>query len=590
MPIEKPGLKPGRKLYWINKLKKHLSKSVFKNPTFKAGLLWLLPAAFLAYFFYQPLLALFERLLSMGSGFSLAAISWEKVWGPLRFTILQAALSTLLTLMIGLPGAWLFTTFDFTGKRVLKVLSTLPFILPTVVVAAGFNALLGPRGWLNLGLMTILGLESPPIQFLNTFGAILTAHVFYNTTIIIRVVSSSWSGQNIRLKHAAQVLGASPWRTFREVTLPLLRPSILAATLLVFLFNFTSFGVVLILGGPRFATLEVEIYIQALRLLNLPLASLLSLIQLAFTLLITVLHNQLSGQEALNITPASHSIGVRKPKPGLERWMVALLVILLFSLLVAPLASLALRSFVKLEANRGERGEIQQGFTLQYYRELMVNRRGSLFYVPPIAAARNSLLFALIVILITLILGGLVAYALQQRTPLNKVLDPLLMLPLGASAITLGLGFILVFNKPPFSQLAFPILLPIAHSLIALPFVVRTLTPTLKNISPSLRNAARVLGASPLRVWLEVDLPLLTPAILVSAIFALTISLGEFGASTFLARPAYPTLPVAIFRYISQPGALNYGQALAMSTLLMAVCASGILLIERLQRSNEASN
>jgi thiamine transport system permease protein len=133
-------------------------------------------------------------------------------------------------------------------------------------------------------------------------------------------------------------------------------------------------------------------------------------------------------------------------------------------------------------------------------------------------------------------------------------------------------------------------LLPIAHSLIALPFVVRTLTPTLNNISPSLRNAARVLGASPLRVWLEVDLPLLTPAILVSAIFALTISLGEFGASTFLARPAYPTLPVAIFRYISQPGALNYGQALAMSTLLMAVCASGILLIERLQRSNEASN
>jgi thiamine transport system permease protein len=590
MPIEKPGLKPGRKLYWINKLKKHLSKSVFKNPTFKAGLLWLLPAAFLVYFFYQPLLALFERLLSMGSGFSLAAISWEKVWGPLRFTILQAGLSTLLTLMIGLPGAWLFTTFDFTGKRVLKVLSTLPFILPTVVVAAGFNALLGPRGWLNLGLMTILGLESPPIQFLNTFGAILTAHVFYNTTIIIRVVSSSWSGQNIRLKHAAQVLGASPWRTFREVTLPLLRPSILAATLLVFLFNFTSFGVVLMLGGPRFATLEVEIYIQALHLLNLPLASLLSLIQLAFTLLITVLHNQLSGQEALNITPASPSIGVRKPKPGLEGWMVALLVILLFSLLVAPLASLALRSFVKLEANRGERGEIQQGFTLQYYRELMVNRRGSLFYVPPIAAARNSLLFALIVILITLILGGLVAYALQQRTPLNKVLDPLLMLPLGASAITLGLGFILVFNKPPFSELAFPILLPIAHSLIALPFVVRTLTPTLNNISPSLRNAARVLGASPLRVWLEVDLPLLTPAILVSAIFALTISLGEFGASTFLARPAYPTLPVAIFRYISQPGALNYGQALAMSTLLMAVCASGILLIERLQRSNEASN
>ena len=569
-------------------MKHLLNKRFFKTPSFKAGLLWLLPAGFLAFFFYHPLLALFQRLTSLDASFNFADLPWDKIYSPLQFTTVQAALSTLLTLIIGLPGAWLFARFEFAGKRVLKVLSTLPFILPTVVVAAGFNTLLGPRGWLNLGLMAVLGLEAPPIQFLNTFGAILTAHVFYNTTIVIRVVSNSLSQQNIRLKHAAQVLGASPWRTFREVTLPLLRPSILAATLLVFLFNFTSFGVVLMLGGPRFATLEVEIYIQALHLLNLPLASLLSLIQLACTLLITVSHNRLSATEALNLTPSSPSIGVRKPNKGVERLMVGILVIVLFSLLVAPLASLALRSFVKLEANRGERGVIDQGFTLQYYRELMINRRGSLFYVPPIAAARNSLLFALIVILITLILGGLVAYALQQPTPLNKFLDPLLMLPLGASAITLGLGFILVFNRPPFSEVNFPILLPIAHSLIALPFVVRTLSPALRNIAPSLRNAALVLGASPLRVWLAVDLPLLLPAILVSAIFAFTISLGEFGASTFLSRPEYPTLPVAIFRYISQPGALNYGQALAMSTLLMAICAGGILLIERLQGVNKA--
>jgi len=569
-------------------LKHLLNKRFFKTPSFKAGLLWLLPAGFLAFFFYHPLLALFQRLTSLDASFNFADLPWDKIYSPLQFTTVQAALSTLLTLIIGLPGAWLFARFEFPGKRSLKVLSTLPFILPTVVVAAGFNTLLGPRGWLNLGLMAVLGLEAPPIQFLNTFGAILTAHVFYNTTIVIRVVSNSLSQQNIRLKHAAQVLGASPWRTFREVTLPLLRPSILAATLLVFLFNFTSFGVVLMLGGPRFATLEVEIYIQALHLLNLPLASLLSLIQLACTLLITVSHNRLSATEALNLTPSSPSIGVRKPNKGVERLMVGILVIVLFSLLVAPLASLALRSFVKLEANRGERGVIDQGFTLQYYRELMINRRGSLFYVPPIAAARNSLLFALIVILITLILGGLVAYALQQPTPLNKFLDPLLMLPLGASAITLGLGFILVFNRPPFSEVNFPILLPIAHSLIALPFVVRTLSPALRNIAPSLRNAALVLGASPLRVWLAVDLPLLLPAILVSAIFAFTISLGEFGASTFLSRPEYPTLPVAIFRYISQPGALNYGQALAMSTLLMAICAGGILLIERLQGVNKA--
>jgi thiamine transport system permease protein len=555
----------------------------FRNPTWRAALFWLLPAAFLGYFFYQPLVALFNLLFSPTWDFSLANLNWRKIWDPLWFTILQAGLSTLLTLIIGLPGAWLFARFAFPGKKILKMLTTLPFILPTVVVAAGLNALLGPRGWVNLGLIALLNLESAPIQFLNTFGAILTAHVFYNTTIIIRVVSNAWSQQNIRLQHAATVLGASPWQTFKEVTLPLLRPSILSATLLVFLFNFTSFGVVLMLGGPQFATLEVEIYIQALHMLNLPLASILSIIQLIFTLGITVGYNQLAGMREFAITPRSQEIGLRKPRNLLERVVIIVLIISLFALLVSPLASLVMRSFVKLEANRGERGVVQRGLTLRYYRELGTNRRGALFYVPPIMAARNSFMFAIITIIITLFLGLLVAYALKQHTPLNAFLDPLLMLPLGASAITLGLGFIIVFNRPPFSNLAFPILLPIAHSLVALPFVVRTLGPALGNIPESLRNAARVLGAKPLQVWREIDLPLITPAILVATIFALTISLGEFGASIFLSRPQYPTLPVAIFRYISQPGALNYGQALAMSTILMVVCAGGILLIEQLR-------
>jgi thiamine transport system permease protein len=558
-----------------------------KNPTSRALAFWLLPGLFLGYFFYQPLLALFSLLISPEGGFNFSELNLNRIWAPLRFTVFQASLSTLLTLMIGLPGAWLFTHFRFPGKKIMKVLTTLPFILPTVVVAAGFNALLGPRGWVNLGLMALFNLDSPPIQFLNTFAAILTAHVFYNTTIIIRVVSTAWAGQNIRLNHAARVLGASPWDTFREVTLPLLRPAILAATLLVFLFNFTSFGVVLMLGGPQFATLEVEIYIQALHLLNLPLASLLSILQLLITLLITFGHRRLSGNQNLQISPRSRRITERKPRGLIEKVVVILLVVTLFSLLVAPLASLALRSFVKLEANRGERGEIQRGFTLDYYKELGINRRGSLFYVPPIAAARNSFIFAGLTILITIFLGLLVAYALEQRSPINSILDPLLMLPLGASAITLGLGFIIVFNRPPFSEFTFPVLLPIAHSLVALPFVVRTLSPALKNIPYSLRSAAKVLGARPLKVWWEIDLPLLAPSLLVSVIFALTISLGEFGASTFLSRPEYPTLPVAIFRYISQPGALNYGQALAMSTILMAVCAGGILLIERLNLPNK---
>jgi thiamine transport system permease protein len=158
------------------------------------------------------------------------------------------------------------------------------------------------------------------------------------------------------------------------------------------------------------------------------------------------------------------------------------------------------------------------------------------------------------------------------------------MLPLGTSAVTLGLGYLLVFNRPPLDVRTFPWLIPVAHSLVALPFVVRALQPALSSIPQSLRQAAAVLGASSLRVWVEVDLPILTRAALVSAIFAFTISLGEFGATSFLARPEYPTLPVAIYRYLSQPGELNYGQALAMSTILMFVCSLSIFLMEKISR------
>jgi len=548
----------------------------------QALLLWAAPLFFLLIFFFWPLGAIFRVGLVEGAS-QLGLEQVARVWRPFAFTLYQAFLSTLLTLLIGLPAAYLFARYEFPGKRVLRVLTSIPFILPTVVVAASFNALLGPRGLLNVGLMELLGLGEPPIRLLNSLGAILLAHVFYNTTIVIRMVGGAWSGLDPRLVQAAQVLGASRWRAFREVTLPLLLPSILASALLVFLFDFTSFGVVLLLGGPRYATLEVEIYIQALHMLNLPMAGLLSLVQLLCTLVLTVVYSRASGGIVVPVAPRGEAANTRRPTGRVERLITWILVLGLLLLLVSPLAALALRSVTRLDAARGERGEVQYGLTTQYYQELFINRRQSLFYVPPIEAARNSLVYAGVTLAISLSLGFLAAYALLRPARINRWLDPLFMLPLGTSAVTLGLGFILVFNRPPLDVRSFPLLIPIAHSLVALPFVVRSLQPALGSIPNQLRQAAAVLVASPLRVWREIDLPIIARAALGSAIFAFTISLGEFGATTFLARPEYPTLPVAIFRFLSQPGALNYGQALAMATILMLVTSAGILLIERLE-------
>jgi thiamine transport system permease protein len=557
-----------------------------KHP-WQKGLLWLLPAAFLLIFFYQPLLNILRLAFS-----PLFQTGWEgvqaaQVLKPLGFTLWQALLSTLLTLLVGLPAAYLFSHFDFKGREALRLLSLLPFILPTVVVAACFNTLLGPRGWLNLGLMALLNLSEPPIHMLQSLPAILLAHVFYNTAIIIRLVGSAWSRLDKKLVHAAQMLGASPWQAFREVTLPLLLPAITGASLLVFLFDFTSFGVVLMLGGPQFATLEVEIYTQALYMLNLRLAAVLSLVQLACTLLVAWLQSRVSQPRYGKAALSAERANLRPPRGAAEKTFTAVMTIILVLLILTPLLSLITRSFVTLEAARGERGQVQTGFTLRYYQELFQNRTGSLFYVPPIMAVRNSLVYAALTVVIAIVLGLLGTYALNQPWKANRIFEPFFMLPLGASAVTLGLGFLVAFRQPAWSGLPFPLLIPIAHALVALPMVVRTLLPALRSIPASLRQAASTLGADKQREFREVDLPLLLRPLLVSMVFAFTISLGEFGASSFLSSAQTPTIPVAIYRYISQPGALNYGQALAMSSLLLMVCAAGVFLIEKIRLPGE---
>jgi thiamine transport system permease protein len=501
------------------------------------------------------------------------------------FTFWQATVSTLLTLAIGLPGAYLLARYDFRGKSTLQALFGIPFVMPTLVVAAAFYSMIGPTGWINLGLMSAYGLDTPPVNITNTIIAILLAHVFYNTTIVLRIVGDFWSHLDSRLVLAARSLGASRWEAFRRISAPLLTPAILAAALLIFIFDFTSFGVILVLGGPRFATLEVEIYYQTISLFNLPLAATLSIIQLVCTISMTVIYTRLSARLSQPLNIQSSQVKRQKLTTWKEKLMAGIILVMLFVLLTAPLIGLAARSFTRIDLERGQRGEPDRGLTLDYYRELGMNRRSSLFYVPPITAIGISIAYAGLTVLVSLLVGLPAAWTLarDKNSLLNRILDPVLMLPLGTSAVTLGLGFIVALNRPPLDLRASPLLIPIAHSLVAFPFVVRSLTPALRSIRPRLRHAASVLGASPGRIIRHIDIPLVGRAVLVAATFAFTISLGEFGATVLIARPEYPTIPLVIYRYISQPGAINYGQALALSTILMVVAASSMIAIERLR-------
>ena len=539
------------------------------------ALILLVPLVFLALFFFYPLIEILSLSLAPEGKLDLSpfgTLFTEPYYGRLlAFTTGQALLSTVLTLLAGMPAAYVFARYDFRGKSLLRALTTIPFVLPTMVVAAAFTALVGPQGHVNRWLMALLGLDAPPIELQQTLALVLIAHVFYNASIIVRVVGGFWTNLDLRIEEAARVLGAGRWRTFREVTLPLLLPSVVAASLLVFLFCFTSFGVILVLGGPQLATIEVEIYNQAVPYFNLPLAAALSLLQMLFTFGVMAVYTRIQARAAvpLNLRPAKAT--QRRPATLGARLVVWGSVGGLLVLLMAPLLALVLRSL-----------SLEGSLTLRYYQALFTNPFQSFFYVPPAVAIRNSLLVAGATVALALFLGLIGAYLLAGRPSLlRSFLDPLFMLPLGTSAVTLGLGYIVALDQPPLDLRASPLLLPLAHTLVAFPFVVRSLLPALRGLNPHWREAAGVLGASRARVVFEIDLPIVARALLVGAVFAFTVSVGEFGATLLIARPDFPTVPVVIYRLLGAQGMLNQGQGLAMSTLLMLVCAVGFVLIER---------
>jgi thiamine transport system permease protein len=517
------------------------------------ALSYAIPLAFLLFFFLFPLAEIVARGLGSGAG--------ESPWGVLTdpntrhvlwFTIWQAVASTVLTVLVALPAAYVLGRYEFRGRGMVRALVTVPFVLPTLVVALAFLAVLPQslqRGW----------------------APVLIAHVFFNVAVVVRVVGTFWARLDPRITEAAATLGARPWRRFHEVTLPLLAPALTAAAAIVFLFSFTSFGIVLILGGPGYSTLETEIYNQAVRVFDLRAAAVLSLVQLACVALAVGAATRLEGRLAVHGQLRAERDVIRRPQTSGERAIVAASLGGLALFLGLPLGALVERSLA-----------VGGGHGFGAYRAL--TQPTAALLATPWEAILNSLVYAVGATAIALTVGGLAAFAIAgPRRRGTRLLDGLLMLPLGASAVMLGFGFVITFDRVPIDFRSAPWIVPVGQALVAIPFVVRIAVPTLRAIDERQREAAALLGAPPARVWREVDLPIALRALAVAGGFAFAISLGEFGATVFLARPDRPTLPVAIFRFLSRPGELNAAEADALAVLLMVLTALSVFLVERIR-------
>ncbi|MGI9155379.1 MAG: ABC transporter permease [Marmoricola sp.] len=521
------------------------------------------PLLVLLTFFAYPVAGMVARGFVVDGRFApagvLEVLARPRTGRVLWFTVWSAGLATVLTLVAGLPLAWSLHRLRFPGRALLRGLVVVPFVLPTVVVGVAFGQLFASSGWLGF-----LHLAGTPV-------AIIAALAFFNISVVVRTVGAFWENLDPRREEAAAALGATPAQVFRTVTFPGLLPGIAGAATVVFLFCSTSFGVVLTLGGLRYANVETEIYLLTTQELDLPAAAALSLLQvLVITALLLGAH--LSRRDA----PVDRAAGTtRRPRLG-DGWVLAWSALVVVGLAL-PLLALVRRSL----QGTGP------GWTLANYRAL-----GTVTPALPVRAIEglvNSVEIALVATGLALLLGVIVA-GLVSRRPAGPVgrrgvalFDGLFMLPLGVSAVTLGFGFLVTLDHPPLDLRASPWLVPIAQAMVALPLVVRTVAPVLRSVDERQRQAAASLGASPVQVLLSVDLPVARRALLAATGFAFAVSLGEFGATSFLVRDATPTLPVLIYRLISHPGAANAGMAMAASVLLATVTAAVMLAVERLR-------
>jgi len=511
--------------------------------------LWLLPALFIGAFLVWPLLNLVLQLSLDRAQQSLAS---PVVWQVLALAAWQALLSTLLAMLIGVPIAAVVARYRFPGQAVALALLTVPFVLPTVVVALAFRSVLG-----------LTGMQRP-----SGLIVIIAAHAFVNLAVVVRIVGSAWAHQDPRPTAAARTLGAHPMTAFRTVTVPLLRAPLAAAAAVVFIFSFTSLGIVTVLGDGRLATLEMLILRQTSVLLDFPAAAATAFVQLALIGLVlttAALVARRTPQQRLD-RPALLPL----PHHRLGRVLVLVTAILSCVLVLTPISSLVFASLMP----GGE-------FSFDSWLSLGRIDGGTTRIGSPLQAMLTSLTYALIAGVFAATVGAASALALIANRA-GRLIALLGILPLGLSAATIGLGTLLTYGRPPLDLRDSGLLIPLAHALVAVPVVIAVAAPALRSTEDHGRAVAATLGARPMQAFFTAYGPTLRIVMIASGGLACAVSLGEFGAASFLGRPSSPTLPIAIARLLSRPGEQSFGAAAALAVILSAVTLALVLTIDRM--------
>lgn len=507
-----------------------------------------------------------------GFSFSLIASTFTDPYylRIMAFTLIQALCSTLVSLLIGLPGAYLMTTYRFPGKRLLKTLYAIPFVLPSILVVLGFVIFYGNSGFLNKAIMAVFGLKEPPLRILYSFTAVLLAHAFYNFPVVVSIVGDYWQRLDSSCESAASTLGSKRTKVFRTITLPRLEPSILSAASLVFLFCFTSFAIILVLGGgPALTTTEVEIYRLARISMDTGRACALSLFSMLVAVVVMFVYSAAQRRQNHGEALGNQNAKLERKPRGFGQHL-GIIIYLVFSLLfiLCPILSIVARSLL---GNATRSGGLT--FSLAAYERLFAAGSSNL------KAVAASVAIALASSLLATAAALRICTSIARSSKTGIATDVAVMLPMVTSSVIVGLSYFIVSKymkfMPPF------VMVILAHSVITMPFVVRTILPAYRKIPANLVNASYTLGFGARKTFRRIIRPILMPAMLTGMVFSFAMSMGELNATLLLGTTSMQTIPIQIYRLISS---YNYQGACALGCILILVCFVVFFISETLKR------